>query len=213
MPKRENLFADMQGDDRQAALLVSQVGGMPNELQLVLETAEYDAEADGLRPLHNYIVRILGVIEHRIVNLGTTVGRVELLDDHPLLYQYNQTPVALFVRGQVQDVNAVVLDVIQAHSEVFGFWRRFPEYMNVEKPLFTLFSEGGGLLGQMPKPLADKLVLVMEKHGLETKIVEGENPSDKNSNPMLQEQKVQCLFVGSSYFISYAFSIDELGKV
>ncbi len=212
MPKRGKLFEDMQGDDRQAVLLVSQVGGMPNEVQLVLETAEYDAEADGLRPLHNYIVRILGVIEHRIVNLGTTVGHVQFTEDHPLLYQYNKTPVALFVRGQAPDINALVLDIIQAHSEVFGLWRRFPEYMNVEKPLFTLFAEGGGLLGQMPKPLADKLVTVMEKHGLETKIIEGENPTAKNNNPMLREQGIKVLLVGGSYFISYAFSVDELGK-
>ena len=158
MPKRKYLFNDMDGDDRQAALLVVQVGGMPNELQVILETAQFDEEQEGLRPLNNYIVRVLGVTEHRVVNLGTTVEQVYLLDDHPILYQYNKTPVALFVRGNPTDINAIILDIAQAHSEVFGLWRRFPEYMNIEKPLFTLFEEGGGLLGQMPKPLADKLV-------------------------------------------------------
>jgi len=212
MPKRDNLFKDMQGDDRQAALLVVQVGGMPNELQLILETAQFDEEQEGLRPLHNYIVRILGVTEHRVVNLGTTVEQVHLVDEHPLLYQYNKPPVALFVRGNPTDINAVILDIAQAHSEVFGLWRRFPEYMNIEKPLFTLFEEGGGLLGQMPKPLAEKLVTVMEKHGLETKLIEGENPADKNKNPMVKHQNIQALFVGASYFISYAFSIEEMGK-
>ena len=62
----------MDGDDRQAAMLVAQVGGMPNELQIILETAQYDDEREGLRPLHNYIIRVLGVTEHRILNLGTT---------------------------------------------------------------------------------------------------------------------------------------------
>jgi hypothetical protein len=213
MPKRENLFNDMQGDDRQAAMLVVQVGGMPNELQIIVETAQYDEEKEGLRPLHNYIVRILGVTEHRVVNLGTTVEQVRLLDDHPLLYQYNKTPVALFVRGIPTDINALILDIAQAHSEVFGLWRRFPDYMNIEKPLFTLFEEGGGLLGQMPKPLAEKLITVMEKHGIETKFIEGENPADKNKNPMVDNQTIKALFIGSSYFISYAFSFEEMGKV
>jgi len=212
MSQREKLFKDMQGDDRQAVMLVVQVGGMPNELQIVLETAQYDDEREGLRPLHNYIIRILGATEHRIINLGTTVDRVRLVDDHPLLYQYNKTPVALFVRGKPKDIDAVILDITQAHSEVFGLWRRFPEYINIEKPLYTLFEEGGGLLGQMPKPLADKLVTVLEKHDLETKVVEGQNPADKNTNPMLKEQTIKVLFIGASYFISYAFSIDELGK-
>jgi len=212
MPKRDKLFQDMNGDDRQAAMLVAQVGGMPNELQIVLETAQYDDEQEGLRPLHNYIIRVLGVTEHRIVNMGTTVDTVKLLDDHPLLYQYNQTPVALFVRGQPDDINAVVLDIAQTHSEVFGLWRRFPEYINIEKPLYTLFAEGGGLLGQMPKPLAGKLIPMLEQHGLETKVIEGENPADKNKNPMVDSQTIKVLFIGSSYFISYAFSVDELGK-
>lgn len=213
MPKRDSLFNDMQGDDRQVAMLVVQVGGMPNELQIILETAQFDEAQEGLRPLHNYIVRILGVTEHRVVNLGTTVEQVHLLDEHPLLYQYNKTPVALFVRGIPSDINAVILDIAQAHSEIFGLWRRFPEYMNIEKPLFTLFEEGGGLLGQMPMPLAERLVSVMEKHGLETKIIEGENPADKNHNPMVTNQKIKALFIGASYFISYAFSVEEMGKV
>ena len=213
MPKREKLFKDMQGDNHQAVILVAQVGGMPNELQIILETAQYDHEQEGLRPLHNYIVRILGIIEHRVVNLGTTVEQIRLVDDHPLLYQYNTTPVALFVRGKPADINAIVLDIAQAHSEVFGLWRHFPEYLNIEKPLFTLFEEGGGLLGQMPKPLADKLVKVMARHGLETKLIEGENPANKARNPLVEHQRIKVLLIGASYFISYAFSVEEMGKV
>ncbi len=213
MPKREKLFSDMTGDDRQIAILVAQVGGMPNELQIIVETAQFDEKEEGLRPLNNYIIRVLGAIEHRLVTMGTTVSTIQILEDHPLLYQYNKTPVALFVRGNPTDINAVILDITQAHSEVFGLWRRFPEYMNIEQPLYSLFESGGGLLGQMPKPLADKLVPVLEKHGLETKVIEGQNPADKNTNPMLTEQKIKVLFIGASYFISYAFSIDEFGKV
>ena len=120
--------------------------------------------------------------------------------------------MALFVRGKPKDIHAVVLDIAQAHSQVFGFWRRFPEYINIEKPLYTLFEEGGGLLGQMPKPLADQLIPMLEKHGLETKTIAGDNPADKNKNPMADSQTIKALFIGSSYFISYAFSVDELGK-
>lgn len=214
MPKRDKLFKDMQGDDRQAALLVAQVGGMPNELQLIVETAQYDAEKEGLRPLHNYIIRILGVMEHRIVNLGTTVETVRLLDEHPLLYQYNKPPCALFFRGEPSgDVNSLVLDIAQVHASTFGPWRRFPEYLNVEQALYNLLKSGGGLLGQMPLPLADNLVPLLEKYGLESKIMQSESEAEKHKNPMLSEQKPHVLFIGASYFISYAFSVDEMGKV
>lgn len=212
MPKRKQLFEDMAGDNSHAVVLVAQVGGMPNELQLILETAQYDIKHNGLRPQHNYIVRVLGVTEHHIANIGTTVTDVTLTEDHPLLYEYNTPPTALFFRGKPKDSNAIVLDIIQAYSEVFGSWRYFPDYIHIEKPLYTLFEDGGGLLGQMPKPLANKLATVLEAHNLETKQISGEHPADAHHKLTPQQQNMKVLLIGASYFISRAFSIDELGK-
>jgi hypothetical protein len=219
MPKREQFFQDLAAkdadgaDNRQAALLIVQVGAMPNELQLITQIAEYDAAAEGLRPIRNYIVRVLGVLEHRVVSLGTTVASVSIADDHPLLWEYNTRPTALFFRGNVDHAaaNDLTLDILQTHASTFGPWRRFPEYLNVQQPLATLLQSGGGLLGQMPQPLADKLVPVLERHGLETKLQHGTPYVQAHDNPALLQQKLAVLLFGASYFISYAFSFDEMG--
>lgn len=212
MPKRDKLFQDMAQDDSQAVLLVAQVGGMPGEIQLILETATLDDAADQLRPLNNYIIRVLGAAEHHVVDLGTTVDRVALLDDHPLLYQYNARPVALFFRGQPQNVDELIIDISQAHASTFGPWRNFPQYINLAQPLFTLLGAGGGLLGQMPQPLADRLIPVLEKHGLEHNAMAGKTDQEQHDNPVLQQQKAKVLLIGRSYFIANMFSFEEMGR-
>lgn len=208
MPKRTQLLDDMNGDARQAALLMAQVGGMPSEIQVVIQVADYDEKAQGLRPLRAYIIRVNGAMEHRIVNLGMTVNEVEFVTDHPVLYQYVQEPVAVFFRGIPADTNAVILDIAQAHATTFRGWRQFPEYLNIEQPLETLFKSGGGLLGQMPRTLAENIARVLEQHGLEHKLIVGE----AHAKPPLKNQQLTALLVGESYFVSFMFSVDEMGK-
>ena len=211
MDKREQFLADVAPEDHHAALLVAQVGAMPTELQLVIDVARYDESVEGLRPLRSYIVRVLGVVEHQITGLGTTTSDVRLLTDHPLLKQYTDEAAALFFRGQPDDANALALDIAQAHASTFGPWRHFPEYINAEKPLLTLLTSGGGLLGQMPRSLADACVPVLEHHGLETKLMLDASQASRAEGPM-KDQDLQVLLLGDAYFISYAFAFDEVGK-
>jgi hypothetical protein len=207
MPQRQQFFEDMAGENRQAALLVAQVGGMPTELQLITQVAEYDEDAEGLRPIRTYIIRVNGVMEHRIVGLGVTVADVRLTDDHPLLYEYTHDPAAVFFKGQPDEPDAMVLDIAQAHASTFQGWRPFPAYLNVQQPLAALARSGGGLLGQMPRPLADKLVPVLDRHGLENRVMFGQAHTKQATGP-LASQTLQALLLGESYFISYAFSFE-----
>lgn len=208
MPKRQQFFADLTEEGRQAALLIAQVGAMPTELQLVVQVAQWEETSGGLRPIRTYVVRVLGALEHRVVNLGTTTDEVTLTDDHPLLYAYSSPAAALFFRGQPSNPALLALDIAQEHALTFRGWRHFPDYLNVSVPLLTLLSSGGGLLGQMPLPLAQRLARALEAHQLETKIMEDAPPA----RPPMDGQRLQVLLLGESYFISWAFSFEEMGK-
>ncbi len=207
MPKRQQFFSDMQGENRQLALLLAQVGAMPSELQLILQVAEYDESAGGLRPIRGYIVRVLGVEEHRLSTFGTTTPDVTMTTDHPLLYGYNQPPCALFFRGTPRDAHELALDIAQAHASTFRGWREFPEYIDLSQPLHSLLTGGGGLLGQMPINLAENLAKMLEAHGLETKLMMGEHR--EHTSP-LKDQQMTAFIFGKSYVLSYAFSFEEM---
>ena len=211
MPKRDKLLNELQGENDLCAFLLAQAGGVPNELQLMVQTVVYDPEAKGLRQRGSYIIRALGTLEYRIDNLGGTVDTVDFVSEHPLLYPYNTTPAAVFFRGQPDDVNELIIDISQAHASTFAGWRHFPEYLNLGQPLVTLLTSGGGLVGQMPMPLAERIVSALERHGLETKVMEGEREAEE-AHPGFSNTP-QVMTIGSSYFVAYAFSVDELGKV
>ncbi len=210
MPKREQLLQSLQPEDMHAAFLLAQAGGVPNELQLIVETAQYDAEKEALIPQQGYIIRVLGTLEFRIDNLGATVEQIQLLDDHPLLDQYNKRPAALFFRGQPNNVYELIVDISQAHASTFRGYRAFPTYLNVSQPLVELFQSDGGLVGQMPLSFAQKLEKVLQHHGLETKIIEGEEPEPIAKG--VYDNLAQVLLIGTSYFVSYSFSVEELAK-
>lgn len=211
MPKREQFFEDMRADNRQVALLMAQVGAMPTELQLFLQVAEWvgDDSKGGLQPVRGYVVRVLGAEEHHISTLGLTASTTELTTDHPLLYAHMHPPCALFFRGKPNDPHALALDLIQAHASTFQGWRHFPDFIEMQQPLFSLLISGGGLVGQMPQSLAEALANVFTAHELETKLMVGEKA--QHTSP-IKDQKMSALIIGKSYFLSYAFSFEEMAS-
>lgn len=208
MPKREQLLKELESEQAYGVFVMLQMDSVPETLQLVIATTEYDDKAGGLRDKSRYLIRAIGVQEHK-VTVGI-FGSLQFADDHPLLYQYNATPVGLFFRGQAADPNALLVDMLQAYATTFGLWRQIPQYLNNSKPLFNLLSSNGDLLGEMPKPLADELVKALEKHQLETKIIEGNSPLDSDEHGRTQLMKT--LIIDDSYFVALDFVVEMLGR-
>jgi hypothetical protein len=211
MPKRDQLIGEMQGEHDYGVLLVAQMGGVPNELQLIVETAHYDAVAEGLRPQHDYIIRVLGVREHR-VNLGV-FGRLAFVDDHPLLYHHNTPRVAVYFDGKAEHVNELVLDISQAYVSTFGQWRHLVDMaddINRAVPMVDLLQSGYGLLGTMPKPLAERMVKVLAHHNIKATLSEdaGFEATDEHG----RSRFAKLLLLDQSYFIALDFSVEQMGN-
>jgi hypothetical protein len=212
MPKRDQLLTQVDGERNYGVLLVTQMGGVPNEVQLIVETAEFDEAAQGLRPQGNYIIRALGVREHRIT-LGV-FGSLKFVDDHPLLYHHNTPRVAVHFDGKPQNVNELVLDISQAYVSTFGPWRHLVDMeddLNRTKPLVDLLATGYGLLGTMPKPLAERMARVLEHHGINASLAE--DTSFETEDEHGRSRLMKLLLIDHSYVIALDFSVEQLGKV
>ncbi len=209
MPKRQQLLEDLSGEKAYGVFLMLQMDGVPETLQMVITTTELDEQRGGLRDKRSYVIRAIGVQEHR-VSVGL-FGSLRILEtDHPLLHQYNETPVGLFFRGQPDDSNALMVDFMQAYTSTFGPWRQIPTYLNVSRPLFDLMNSGGDLVGEMPKTLAEKLIPAFERHGLETKVIEGEARLESDEHGRSQHMKT--LIIDDSYIVAMDFTVEFLGK-
>ncbi len=200
MTKRDQMLNELAGDNDYGVLLMVQMDSVPETIQCVVATTTHDEAAGGLRDQHRYVLRAVGVTEHS-VGVGMFKS-ARVLDDHPLLHQYNANPAALFFRGTPDNASELVLDLFQQYASTFGPWRQIPTYLNLSRPLIEMVKSGGDLVGQMPRPLADNLAKAFELHGCETKITE-----DKPEGP---PRKV--LLLDDSYIVAMDFSVDLLGQ-
>lgn len=207
MPKREKLLNELKGEHDYGVLLMSQMDSVPETLQFVVATTQYDEQAEGLRDQSRYVIRAIGVREHRI-SLGL-FRSLRFVDDHPLLYEYNTPPVGVFFKGQPDHPNELLLDIMQAHSSTFGVWRTFPQYLNIAQPLLDLLTSGGGLLGEMPKPLAERMNKVLTHHKLETKLMEASKIGMSEDSHSIRQS---ALLIDDSYMVATTFSVDALGR-
>jgi hypothetical protein len=207
MPRRAQFLRELEGDDRFGVLLLAQLDAVPETLQLIVTTTQLDPATGGLRDVGQYIIRAIGVAEHRLT-LGLLTS-VETRTDHPLLYQYNSPPVGLFFRGEPDDGNALLADVLQAYASTFGPWRQPPTYLNVARPLHNLLTSGGDLIGQMPRPLAENLSKTLEAHGLETRSMEEPlQAEDEHGRSRLRT----VMLLDESYIVAFDFTVEMLGK-
>ncbi len=209
MPMREQLLSELEGTNDVGVLLVSQMGGVPEEIQLVVQTAQFDEAAGGLRERTAYIIRGLGVKEHR-VSLGV-FGSLFFAVEHPVLFHHNEARHEISFEGQPTDPNAFVLDIQAAYSYVFGPWRNIGDDINRSKPLFDLVQQGEGVLGVFPKTAAERLVKVFNHHNMQATTTEVAPERDPNPNEHGQTQRLKMLGVDDSYLIAYSFMVDKMG--
>jgi len=211
MPKRDQLIGELQSEGDYGVLLVAQMGGVPNELQLIIETAKYDQSVEGLRPQHDYTIRVLGVREHR-VNLGV-FGSLSFSDDHPLLYHHNTPRVAIYFNSKPENVNELVLDISQAYVSTFGRWRHLVDMaddINRAMPMVDLLNSGYGLLGTMPKPFAERIAKVLDHHNVIYSLTE--DTSFEATDDHGRSKLAKLLLIDQSYFIALDFSVELMGK-
>lgn len=208
---RDHLLAELSGEGDYGVLLVAQMGGTPNELQLIIETAQYDEAVQGLRPQGAYIVRALGVREHQ-AHLGV-FGRLQFLDEHPLLLHHNTPKCAVHFDGRAADLNALTLELFEAYVGTFGPWRNLaamPDDFNPAQPLTQLLAGGFGLLGVMPKPLAERMVKALTQHGVKATISEQADfaTTDEHGRSRL----LKLLRIDSGYVIALDFSVERMNR-
>ncbi|MCU0476264.1 MAG: hypothetical protein MUC99_09170 [Anaerolineae bacterium] len=207
MPKRDQLLADLAPDNHYGVLVMAQLDAVPETVQLVIATTQEDPATGGLRDLNRYLVRVLGVVEQR-TSLGL-FATLQVVDEHPLTLRYNHPTVALFFRGTPDHPDSTAMDILQAYASTLQGWHHPPMYLNPEQPLVSLLQSGGGLLGEMPKPLADALEPVLQAHGLETKQFADEGV---NQDEHGRSQKRKALLLDDSYLVALDLSVERLGR-
>ena len=210
MPKRDQLLKDLSGEHDVGVLLVAQMGGVPEEIQLIIQTATYDESVGGLREKTAYIVRGLGVKEHRFT-LGV-FGALFFADDHPVLAHHNHATYRIDFTGTPADPNALVLDIQAAHSYEFGPWRDLAEDINRAQPLYELVQQGSGTLGEMPEQAAQRMTKVLAHHNMDSTLTQTDDARTPDPDEHGRTRRLKLLGLDDAYLIAYDFTVDIMGN-
>lgn len=194
------LIDDLQAENRVGILLAAQMGGTPEEIQLIIQVADYEAEDDALRPKQAYVMRCFGVREQRL-SLGL-FGRMAYTADNALLWNHNELYHQVYFRGVPTDVNSLMLDLNQLYGQHYGPFRTLADDLNLARPLGSLLSTGYGLLGEMPEPMARYVVDILQRHNLKTGII----PAEQDRPPV----EFQLLVMDDSFIIAQMYSVEPM---
>ena len=208
MPAREQLNQDLHGEDKLGILLMVQMGGVPEELQLMIQTVTVDTTNETLREGNAYIIRVLGVREHR-VSLGL-FRSMFWASDHPILYHHNAPQWQLDFEGVPSNVSDLIVDLQATYGATFGPWRDIAQDLNRTMPLFKLLEEGKGTLGTFPKPVVERFIKVLEHHWMQAHTQETYPAPQPDTKMKGFKDQLSLLGIDDSYFIAYSFMVDSV---
>ena len=194
------VIGQLQEDEHLGILLAAQMGGTPEEIQLILQVAAYDEEKDALSPQAMYLLRCLGVREQRLsLGLFNTMAGIE---DHPLLWNHNDVYYQIYFKGVPDAVDTLMLELNQLYGKSYGPFRSLADDINRALPLGRLLASGHGLLGEMPASMAERVQNLFERYDVETNLI----PSEGDPPPM----QFQLLVMDDSFLIAQQFSIEPM---
>src|SRR5579863_9696913 len=136
----EPIVHDLEADNAVGLLLAAQLGNTPSEMILMLRTAILDGAIGGLRPNGQYVIRLAGLVEHKIT-LGL-FNHIAFVNDHPLLYHHNTPGRRIYVTSPAADPDAMLKQIETAHSEMFGQWRNWRDDLNHRAEPGEILAQG-----------------------------------------------------------------------
>lgn len=196
----QEIVQTLDDDHKLGILLAAQVGGTPEEVQLILQTADFDEESKSIQPRRAFIIRCLGVQEHRL-SLGL-FNKMVHVEDHPLLWNHNFPYRQIYFRGTPENVDSLMLDLTQLFGQHYGPFRTLADQVNRSMPMGKLLTSGHGLLGEMPLPMAEKVQALLERYGLTVRL----NPSEQEDPPI----SFQLLVMDDSFLIAQLYSVEPM---
>ncbi len=166
------MVSEMAEENAIGLALVAQLGSTPSEISLMFRTAILDQSVGALRPVGQYMIQIVSLVEHQL-SLGL-FNHFAYVDDHPLLYHHNAPSYRVFVTSVAADPDKVLAALERAYAEMFGRRRMIEEDFNERAEPQDILTAGMGLLMATPEPFAQRAIDVLKAHNVSATLLPDE---------------------------------------
>lgn len=195
-----NILEALQPEDNLGVLLAAQMGGTPQEIQLIVQTTRVDEDNDVIIATGQYIIRAINTVEHRL-SLGL-FNNLAHSTSNPILYKHNEPLLEVYFRGTPENVDNLMLDIQQLYGQTYGIYRHMADELNRARPLATLLTAGYGYLGTMPAPFVERIKKLFGRYQMEINTAEADD-----HRPKLQ---FELLVMDDSYIVAQLFSVEPM---
>ncbi len=126
---------------------------------------------------------------------------IEVLDQHPLLEEYENTATSIYVSSHAADPDELTMLLDQSLRIHYDNYRGLRDYGNRGYSISLLLSEGSGLLYEGPPCGGEIVEKILQDHGIQFTV-----PSRGTPNG----EKYRVLFLGRYFVVAKSFRIDKI---
>jgi hypothetical protein len=126
------------------------------------------------------------------------VASVQVVSEHPLLLDYQEQHVSIFLAGVGDNPSAILIELQEALLNATSRWREANTYLNAAAD--AVLVGGYGMLFRGPDSLGRVVIAILSKAGVKLTVI----PSGRPTVP------VQVLVAGNNWVIAEEFQFEEL---
>ncbi len=137
--------------------------------------------------------------------------RIELFDEHPLLWPYTQLQTSLYFGRPTNRPYELLADIYQTHLGFTKRWFAFDKFINGNITVTELCKSTSGLFASGPVKLLEEYKKVLEKYDMNPTIIGGQNPKHWTNDKWVEEkERLSVLVIGDSYIVGESFEFSRV---
>lgn len=154
-------------------------------------------------------VQVSGVREDLIKS--NFAYKLELFEEHPLLWTYNQLQTNLYFGRPTERPNELLVNIYNIHRQLTRDRIQYDKYLNSALTAIELCKSTSGLFAAGPIKIMEAYKEELELHNMKPTIVGGYNPKRwLNGHHVDETEIVKVLVIGDSYVVGKTFDFQRV---
>lgn len=196
-----DIFNDYDEDDINLGIVKTDFATEPLIVEVAISVQDFD---DSEIINRKWTIQIHGHRKSKLsFDLASSLG---LKEDHPLLWEFNDTLCDLYFNGQFTDPARLFVDLYKIHSSLFGNYISFETFLNDTGDIYKLLNASSGLLAKGSRKLLTMYGSCLEQYNLKHSMISERQPRYWDGKQFVPERgNAKVLFIGDSYIIADKF--------
>ena len=207
-PRELKELLDVYAEDDETSLFILSAEMPADELSFIFNLSIPD-------------INDLGPVDQiwRVTTRGYKTSRIsfdhadqfEILEDHPLLWDYSDVQTELFFKGEIKEASKLLIDLFIVHQRLYKGYKPFPLVVEENLNFFKPFQYSNGSLVKGSKKTLLEYGNVLKQNGVDFYLLGERDPTYWTGFEFLPESKdLKLMLMQRSYLIADDYTFEQL---